>query len=318
MGTSGLVDMHVHLYPDAEAGRVAKETYEIWEYGDDPGVDFAESTGALDEVKTSFGDAGFDQVVVVQLFDAAFERSSALSRMAPGLSLDERADAEASLEVALAQGLIQSNQWITKAAASNELLTAFVCIDPTLLSERQLVDHLTDMADAGATGVKLHPVSQGYHPADSRLDALFGLCCELDLVVLSHSGPGHRSSATARPSEFGAALRAWPELRLVLAHLGGGAWRETEELASAFPQVIFDLSEIVDWVGAPNAPSSTEFEALIRNIGADRIMFGSDFPWYDPSGSAAKVDGLTGLGREERDAILGTTARRALRLPSAK
>jgi hypothetical protein len=33
---AALVDVHVHLYPDEETGRQAKDSYEIWEYGDYP------------------------------------------------------------------------------------------------------------------------------------------------------------------------------------------------------------------------------------------------------------------------------------------
>ena len=49
-------------------------------------------------------------------------------------------------------------------------------------------------------------------------------------------------------------------------------------------------------------------------IGADRVMLGSDFPWYDPVRTADLVAGLPGLGTEERAAILGGTAVRLLDL----
>jgi predicted TIM-barrel fold metal-dependent hydrolase len=194
------------------------------------------------------------------------------------------------------------------------LLTAYVGIDPCVLTRPRLGSHLTEMAALGARGVKLHPVSQGYKPGDTRLAQLFELCCQLDLVVLSHSGPGHRQGASARPSEFASVLRRWPNLRLVLAHLGGASFTETASLALDFPQVAFDLSEIIEWVGAANAPSRSGLADLIRQIGADRIMLGSDFPWYDPSATAEKVATLPGLGTGERAALLGETAVELLRL----
>ncbi|MCW2942852.1 MAG: hypothetical protein JWN00_5837, partial [Actinomycetia bacterium] len=150
------------------------------------------------------------------------------------------------------------------------------------------------------------------------LHAIYDTCSDAGLVVLSHSGPGHRGDASARPSEFGPVLQRWPNLRLVLAHLGGASWRETAELAGTYPQVAFDLSEIIEWVGAPHAPSATDLTELIRHIGADRVMLGSDFPWYDPVRTANLVDGLPGLGTEERAAILGGTAVRLLDLERPK
>jgi hypothetical protein len=81
-------------------------------------------------------------------------------------------------------------------------------------------------------------------------------------------------------------------------------------VAADFPQLAFDLSEIIEWTGAPHAPSAAGLAALIREIGADRVMLGSDFPWYDPLRTADRVAGLPGLSAAERVAILGGNAMR--------
>jgi predicted TIM-barrel fold metal-dependent hydrolase len=144
---------------------------------------------------------------------------------------------------------------------------------------------------------------------------MYELCADAGLVVLSHSGPGPAGAAgSARPSDFAPVLRKWPDLRLVLAHLGGASWRETAAVAADFPQLVFDLSEIIEWTGAPHAPSASELSALIRSIGADRVMLGSDFPWYDPLRTADRVAGLPRLSNAERAAILGGTAMRVFGL----
>jgi predicted TIM-barrel fold metal-dependent hydrolase len=109
----------------------------------------------------------------------------------------------------------------------------------------------------------------------------------------------------------------------VLAHLGGAAWRETAAVAEAFPHALFDLCEIVAWTGATggarpahdgwgDAPSVEELVALIRAVGVERVLFGSDFPWYDPVDTVAEVEALPGLGAAEREAILGGNAARVL------
>jgi hypothetical protein len=99
---------------------------------------------------------------------------------------------------------------------------------------------------------------------------------------------------------------------LIVAHLGGATWKQAPTLAEAFPDVLFDCSEIVSWVGAPNAPNAEHLVELIRDIGVDRVMFGSDFPWYDPGVVADQVRELPGLNQAELDAILGENAMRAL------
>jgi uncharacterized protein len=307
-----LVDVHVHLYPDAGSGQQAKDRYVIWEYGDDPGIDFSASTGDLTELMALYHRAGFDRAIVVHLFDTVLAQAEAMTRLAPssgpGPGLTGPAGAEAMR--AAAEAMRASNRWVAAVARANPLIDVLISIDPTVASPDEMVVHLAELAAAGVRGVKLHPVSQCFSPADPRLFPIYDLCCDAGLVVLSHSGPGHRGGASAMPAEFAPVLRQWPRLRLVLAHLGGASWTETAELADSFPQVVFDLSEIIEWAGASNAPSAADLAGLIRHVGADRVMLGSDFPWYDPARTADRVAGLPGLGPAERAAILGGTATR--------
>lgn len=308
------MDAHVHLYPDEAAGSAAKAGYSIWEYGDDPGVAFSPALGVLDDLGERFAEQGFDHAVVLQLFDVPAERARILGALAPGWPCPDREAAARDADDLLREAYVGANGWVIDAATNHPLLTAYVGIDPAVLPPAVLREHLTEMAARGAKGVKLHPVSQGFEPSDPRLDLLYELCSGLDLVVLSHSGPGHRGGASARPREFAAVMDAHPRLRLVLAHLGGAAFEESAALADDYAQVAFDLSEIVEWVGAPNAPSTFQLARIIRRIGADRIMLGSDFPWYDPAATADKVATLPGVGPLEAAALLGETAVRTLGL----
>lgn len=328
MAADPLVDVHVHLYPDAGSGQQAKDRYVIWEYGDDPGIDFSASTGDLTELMALYRQAGFDRAIVVHLFDTVLAQAEAMKRLAmsggpdpagpagpattPGALTPAGPATPASAEAmrAAAEAMRASNRWVAAVARANPLIEVLISIDPTVASPDEMVVHLAELAAAGVRGVKLHPVSQCFSPADPRLFPIYDLCCDAGLVVLSHSGPGHRGGASATPAEFAPVLRQWPRLRLVLAHLGGASWPETAELADSFPQVVFDLSEIIEWAGAPNAPSAADLAALIRHVGADRVMLGSDFPWYDPARTADRVAGLPGLGPAERAAILGGTATR--------
>lgn len=315
MKSQPLIDAHVHLYPDADTGALAKGSYQIREYGEDPGVSFDDAVGVIEEVGDRFADRGFDYAAVLQLFDVSAERNRITSD--PDAPCGKRPLSDPEVDAVLVEGLLAANRWAVDAASRHPILAAYIGIDPCLLPPRIITSHLAAMASLGARGIKLHPVSQGFEPSDARLDPVYELCCELDLVVLSHSGPGHRHGATARPSEFAPVLERWPRLRLVLAHLGGAAYDEAAELANDFPQVNFDLSEIIEWVGAPNAPSLETLVQIVQDIGVDRVMLGSDFPWYDPSATADKVASLPGLSAAEKAALLGGTAVEILRLERA-
>jgi predicted TIM-barrel fold metal-dependent hydrolase len=137
----------------------------------------------------------------------------------------------------------------------------------------------------------------------------FATCAERGLPIVAHCGPDRHGGGWALPGAFAPVLELHRKLPLVLAHLGGAAWPEVAELAASFPAARFDLSEIVCWSGrAPGAPSRPELSGLIREIGAERVLMGSDFPWYEPGAVATAVGELPGLGEGERAAILGENA----------
>jgi len=101
----------------------------------------------------------------------------------------------------------------------------------------------------------------------------------------------------------------------VLAHLGGGRWRQAADVAAAFPNVSFDLCEIVAWAGAPGAPTRDELGSMISEIGPERVLFGTDFPWYDVGATIDQVMELPHLATEQKEGILGANAIRILGLP---
>jgi predicted TIM-barrel fold metal-dependent hydrolase len=89
------------------------------------------------------------------------------------------------------------------------------------------------------------------------------------------------------------------------------------ELARAFPRLGFDCCEIIEWTGAPNAPTVEDLARLIQDIGPHRVMLGTDFPWYDLDRTVERVMALPLLAREEKEAILGANAARLLRLDTS-
>jgi predicted TIM-barrel fold metal-dependent hydrolase len=310
---SDVVDVHLHLYPDRDAARWSLATYEISEYGPKEGVDFANASGLVEEAAALCGgDGPLGHAVVVNLFarDIFYER--AVAALDPAAPEGERLDAKRAIEAGLGEAMVQFNEWLLRSVAAHSRLTAFVAVDPTVLTPAENVAQLVRMTERGARGVKLHPVLQRFLPDDPRMDGVYKTCVELDLAVLSHSGSNAGARQYARPGNFAPVMTAQPRLRLVLAHLGGGAWHEVAAFAEEFRNVSFDLSEIVHWIGAPGAPDTDDFLKLIRRIGPDRVMLGSDSPWYDPTVTVSKVMDLPGLSEGEREAIVGGNARRIL------
>jgi predicted TIM-barrel fold metal-dependent hydrolase len=309
------VDVHMHLYPSAESGAWWKAGYEIWEYGENDKIAFSHFSGTVGDALTAMEEAGFSHGVAVNLLSVDLFREEAVAMLPKDLHGEDRAAAVTEIEATMADRFRAANRWLVDTLAPIPQLTPYVGIDPWALSPRQNVEHLREMADRGARGIKLHPVAQRFEPNDPRMRPVYGTCEELGLVVLSHTGSAKGGEPFAEPRAFADVLEQHPRLTVVLAHLGGGSWRQTLSLARAFPKVTFDLCEIIEWAGAPKAPTAEDLAWMIKEIGPQRVMLGTDFPWYDLGRTVELVMELPVLSTGEKEQILGGNAVGTLDLP---
>lgn len=316
MAKPPVVDVHMHIYESRTSGEWQKASYEIWEYGERPAtVRFSRYSGDVDDALRAMAEAGYDHAVAVNLFGVDLTRAEAIAGLPAGLQGADRARAVAEIDATMAERLRAFNRWACDVAARTRRIIPFVAVDPWAMSPEDNAAHLRELAERhGARGIKLHPIVQRFEPGDPRMEPVYRTCVELGLVVLSHSGTAKGPTQYAEPRAFGRLLRQHPDLTLVLAHLGGGSWRQTLEVARAFPGVWFDCCEIIEWLGAPKAPTGAQLARLIQEIGPGRVMLGTDFPWYDLDRTVERVMDLPLLAREEKEAILGANALRLLGL----
>lgn len=288
---TGIVDTHVHLYRTPEEGDRAKDGYEIWEYGTGGHPEFAAWSGTPDEAMRAMTTAGINYAVITNMLD------------------DPTSYADPGAE------LIAYNEWLCDLADRAPQFVPCLGVDPRCLSVSDLVAHLRSMAERRPAGIKLHPPVHRIDLSDESFWPVFEACQELGYRIVSHSGPSRSGQQYGEPNAFRPVLEAFPDLRLVLAHLGGAAWRQIAQLADDFPQVQFDCCEIIEWLGASRAPTREQFVDLIKHIGVERVMMGSDFPWYDMARTVSLVTALPGFTDAERRGILAQNAVRFFGLP---
>lgn len=310
-----IIDVHMHIYPSREYGRSRKSTYQVWEYGEKADTPFSRYAGDVEDALDAIRRSPVDRAVVVNLFAVSIARANAIAELPSTLDPVARERAIVEIDATMGDRLKQSNHVACDLARRHPELIAFVSADPWALDQAAGPAHLRDaVMNQGARGVKLHPVLQQFDASDPRMFPIYETCVDLDIPIVAHSGPARSGPQYAEPRAFAEMLRAFPRLRVVLAHLGGGAWRQTAEIARAFPNASFDCCEILAWIGASNAPDEHQFARLIKEVGAERVLMGSDFPWYDLDYSVERIMGLPLLSREEKTAILGGNAVRLLRL----
>lgn len=308
------IDTHIHLYSCRKEGEWWKGGYEIWEYGEHDGIHFSDGTGTLEETVAALAQGGFAHGVVMNLFSTDLFRlqyEAALPREIDGA---DRVRALAEFDATIAERYVAFNRWLMDTLSEAPTISGFVAIDPWALSPERNVEHLHEMAERGARGVKIHPVLQNFDVNDPRMHPVYEACAEIGLSLLSHSGPARGGERFAEVTTFAPMLAKFPGLTVLLAHLGGGKWQDTLAVARAFPNAAFDLSEIIEWIGAPTAPTAEELAILIRDIGPERVVLGSDYPWYEPAHTAELVLSLPVLSQTEKNAILGENAARILEL----
>lgn len=304
------IDCHMHIYESKRHGRWDKENYEVWEYGEKPGQQFSKYDGDIDDALDAMKRADFDHAVAVNLFVVAMARELAADALPSGLEGGDRERALAGIDATMGDRLRAFNRWLCDTVAGLPI-TPYASVDPNVLSPDENVAHLRDLvANRGVRGIKLHPIVQRFAADDPRMLPIYEACIDLGIVVLTHTGPAKSGEKLGEPEAFVPVLQRYPDLKLVMAHMGGRAWRQTAAVAAAFPQVHFDLCEIVAWLGATAGPSPEDFGRLIGEIGPERVLLGTDFPWYDLDTTVEQVMAIPGLSTEQKEGILGANAAR--------
>ncbi|HSB69745.1 MAG TPA: amidohydrolase family protein [Candidatus Methylomirabilis sp.] len=179
----------------------------------------------------------------------------------------------------------------------------------------------------GMAGLKLHPAS-GFFPYDPVCLPLFDLAGQRGVPVLVHTGPmvAPLLSRMAQPVHLDEVAADFPRTTIIMAHVGLCWWEEALSIAWHKPNVVLELSTW-QWTFLRDPREFVRAVATMKDsIGAERIVFGSDFPALRGAMSLRSwvevFQGLPDLAREhghrisdsEAQAILGGNAERLLHL----
>jgi hypothetical protein len=195
--------------------------------------------------------------------------------------------------------------------------TGFASVDPW--KGRRAIDEMERaITELGMSGAKFHPGIQAFYPNDARFYPLYEKIAELGVPALFHTGtnglgagmPGGMGIKMdyTRPIYLDAVAADFPELTIIGAH---PAWPWHEEMLAIIghkSNVFMDLS---GWLPR-YIPGAIMDEARKRL--QDRILFGSDYPFIQPTRWLADFDTLEGFSDEVKRKILYENAARILKL----
>lgn len=183
---------------------------------------------------------------------------------------------------------------------------SLACLHPQVADKGAEVERI---AAAGFAGVKFHPEYQLFRFNDATMDDAWAAMAEFGLVAYLHAGGERvfRPPFHSTPTEIAELQRRFPRLKVAAAHLGGfGMWDESEATLVG-SQVYLDLSHTFFWM------PDEQILRMIRNHGAERILFGTDAPWQDP-GEVLEAFLKLPLSDAERERICYANARELMGL----
>jgi uncharacterized protein len=163
----------------------------------------------------------------------------------------------------------------------------FMSVDPT---RHDAVDEIERChADLGLLGIKLGPIYQGTSPLNPLTLRVFAAAERLGLPVMIHQGAIFANAgrlADANPLLLDDVAIAYPELRMMIAHLGHPWVHEAAVVMRRHPNIYADTSAIANrpTILASALSAAKEYGVL------DRVLFGSDSPMVSASST---VDALT-------------------------
>jgi len=199
--------------------------------------------------------------------------------------------------------VVSINSYIAETVREHPEFSGFGTMHPDFPNPG---DEISRIIKLGLKGVKLHPDMQQFNIDDSRMMEIYDLLAGR-LPVIFHTGDYRYS--WSHPGRLARVLYNFPNLTAVAAHFGG--W-SVFDLALEYlkdRQCYFDISSSLPYLGKKRA------EELIRIYGAERILFGSDYPIWDPADCLDEFMKLW-LTDREQELILGKNAVSLLENPS--
>ena len=120
-------------------------------------------------------------------------------------------------------------------------------------------------------GLKLHPDMHEVPCTDARYAPAWEFADRRGLPMLVHTWGVSSSDGTAAMRTV---AERWPNVRLILGHSLHNLWGDAVALARDFPRVYLDLCAVLD-------ERTGVLERFVGEAGSDRVLFGTDIPWFD-------------------------------------
>ncbi len=155
---------------------------------------------------------------------------------------------------------------------------------------------INSLISLGLKGVKMHHDFQGAPLDDPKCLRIYEICRDKGVLLLLHMGDPR--SDFSHPKRLKRVFDSFGGLRVIGAHFGGWSfWKEAQEILSGYEGFMTDCSSSLAFL------PKDEAVGIIRAYGAERVLFGTDYPMWDFGKELERFNAL-GLSRNESEKIL--------------
>jgi hypothetical protein len=153
----------------------------------------------------------------------------------------------------------EMNDYIAKSIRKHpKRLVGFGRVDPRRQDAVQKLSRIKNSLKL--TGLKLHPMVECFRPDHSFFNKFFQQASKLGLPILFYTGDGFSS-----PRLISKIAKKYPKLPIILGHLKEGALNTMEKFNNIYVETSGTLPDFIE---------------LAADIDENRILFGSDAPYY--------------------------------------
>lgn len=181
----------------------------------------------------------------------------------------------------------------------------FGAVHPDCENYKEIIDDIVAME---LKGIKLHPDYQNTFIDDEKYIRIVDYAANKGLGIIVHAGEdvGLPDTIHCTPDMV---LNLWKHIqpdKLILAHMGGWRlWDEVEEKIIGLP-VYLDTAVVLNRL-FPVKLENEQFQRMVKNHGADKILYGTDSPWYNQMQALEDFEN-SGLSKDNKELILGENA----------
>ncbi len=249
-----VIDSHIHLYPPyvyadpvAWARRV-DEPYWGALVGDTPTGKSIQGWATVEQLIADMDAAGIDKVVLQGIYFQHHHNC-----------------------------VTQNNWYIDWCRQYPDRLLAFATVQP--LAGQAALDEVKRAVDNGLCGIgEILPAAQTHSMRDDAFLAVVELAISLDIPLCLHGaepvGHDYPGRAYTPLREYVWLAEQYPDLTLILAHLGGllPYYELNPRLKKIMRNVYYDTAAV------PLLYQPLVYKSVVEVVGAEKVLYGSDYP----------------------------------------